>query len=217
MLAACAVMVILVLATGHVRRTSLLRLVVLVIILLAGLRIASFIGLSGLSSAISQRVAEGVYDVTRLAGNWAGRLEQQKAAMALWQSNPWLGIGTDYYSTFGNWIDLGLPLVLVSVGIVGLVIDFALFFGCFLTGILVLRQGIKKDSVPLLVVGAVLPAQVVLMLVYQQWLDPRGFAILGFVSALAVVSPGIFRDSGKAEVALSSGIVRFGQKTFRHV
>ncbi len=176
-----------------VRRLSIVRALALCVLfavcLSTGVALASYVGLEGLRSAMVERITEGVYFFLEGRGTWASRLDVAAAAYELWLTEPLWGIGTAYHEVFGSWIDLGLPAALVSIGIVGLSVEISLLTICAWVGIGTLKQGVRQGAPIVMVVGIALPAFLILLLVYQQWIDPRYCAILAIASALAAVLP----------------------------
>lgn len=187
--------------TRALRPGAAIRLLLVPLGGLAVLAAAPYVGLEGLSQALLERLNEGVLFYSTDSGTWRDRLYVAAAAMQLWESNPVWGVGTAYNLVFGTWIDLGPPMVLVSIGVVGLAIEVFLFAVCVSAGITALRQGLARGSLMLMLIGVALPAEVVLMLVYQQWLTPDCFAILGLASALAVTGHSIIRAAESTTAA----------------
>lgn len=187
-----AVEVVLLFSLGALLGPRLFRLLLVPLVLGLGFLAAPFVGLDGLTEAVQERLTEGLYFFSTSTGTWGGRLDVGAAAMDLWAREPWLGVGTAYYSVFGQWIDLGLPALLVSVGIVGLILELVLFATCFFVGIQTLKRGVRYGIDALTIAGVVVPAELILIIVYQAWIDPRAFSILAFASALAIAAPAIF-------------------------
>lgn len=212
MSAALIVMVVLLLWTGRLDGKGLVRLGLVPVAVLLGIFIAPFFGLDGISSALMERLNEGLYYITSDAGTWGDRLDVAGAAMDLWWTDPLWGIGTAYYKAFGTWIDLAYPATLVSIGAVGLVLEMGLLLVCSLAGISTMRQGLERDSVPLVLAGISVPAEVVLILVYQQWMNPRTWAILALASALTIVGPGLVGMGRFREEVASSDMLRAGAR-----
>ena len=94
------------------------------------------------------------------------------------------GIGTNYYSVVGEWIDMGFALVLVSSGVVGFLGLVWLFMKSWSFGVKTMRIGLGAGSHIAIVAGAALVGQVVLMVVYQQWLDMQVAPILAFCGGI---------------------------------
>jgi O-antigen ligase len=180
---------------GVLRGAKMFRLVLVPFVLALSIGLAQYLGFSEIFGALQEKLTEGIHYYVDKTGTWERRLEVMREAMELWKTNPWLGIGTAYYKILGVWIDLGLPTVLVSTGIIGLMSILYLFGICLLLGVASARKGVIKNSTLLIVIGVSVPAQVVLMLVYQQWLDPLGFAILGFASALLATGLQLFSSN----------------------
>ena len=186
--------VILLLFTGGARLRDLLKLSLAplgLILVLVG--VAQFASLGGLGGAVLDRVQNGLFHLATGSGTWAVRLADQNLAMTIWSSSPLFGVGTVYYPAVGRWLDLGLPVTLVSIGVVGLAIEFLMLVACLLAGIATLKEGVKMQSPHLKVIGASIPALVVLILVYQQWMNIREFAILALMTAVALNAPSILQ------------------------
>ena len=175
----------------RLRVKSVLGLTLIPLAALLAVGIAPMVGFQGLHQSLLERIGEGTRYFYENAGTWAARLSVGAAALALWRTNPLWRIGTAYYSVFGMWIDLGLPAALVSIGLIGLVIEVYLLLVCSLAAIEAARRGGAARSTAAIVLGIVVPAEIVLILVYQQWVAPSSFAILGVASALALVAPGL--------------------------
>lgn len=183
---------------GMWRGAKVFRLALVLLVLVLSIGLAPYLGFGKLFDALQARLTEGIEYFVTGTGTWGRRLEVMEAAMELWRANPWWGVGTNYRKIFATWIDLGLPSVLVSIGVIGLIIIIIFWGICLWSGVTIARQGAVKNSMPLLIIGISVPAQVVFMLVYQQWLDPLGFAILGFASALLATSPQLFSSNDQA-------------------
>ncbi len=198
--AAFVVEVVLLLLTAGARLPDLLKLSLAPLALgLVLLGAAQFASLGGLLQAVAERVQNGLFHLSTTSGTWAVRLADQNLAMTIWAASPLLGVGTVYYPAVGKFLDLGLPSTLVSIGAVGLVIEFLMLLACLLAGIATLREGVRAGSPYLKAIGVSVPALVVLILVYQQWMSARDFAILALASALVLAAPSILvgvTDSG---------------------
>ena len=184
LIAASAVEVLTMLVLGRLRVSQALRVVVAPIMLLLSLLTAPYIGLASLADAIQERGSEGFVLFASGTGTWGTRLDQTDAALRLWASNPIWGVGFTYYNTFGAYIDLGLPLTLVSLGLVGLLANAFLVGVCCLAAAYRVRAARGLDT---MVVAAAVPGYVVWIIVYQQWVTPYAFAVLGVASALATI------------------------------
>jgi hypothetical protein len=162
---------------------------------LLSILITPYVGLENITEAIVGRVSEGLYIFTTASGTWGVRLDDTEAALKIWRENWLFGVGTYYYSVFPKWLDLGIAVALLSVGVVGLMLSFYLMLTVTWFGLRTLRFGLDEASLPLTLAGIAMPAQVVLMIVYQWWLPPTPVVtVLGLGSALAVAAPLIFDE-----------------------
>ncbi len=172
---------------------SLGKLLWLPLAVLLSILITPYVGLENITEAIVGRVSEGIYIFTTASGTWGVRLDDTEAALKIWSENWLFGVGTYYYSVFPKWLDLGIAVALLSVGVVGLILSFYLMLTIAWFGLRTLRYGLEQASVPLTLAGMAMPAQVVLMIVYQWWLPPTYVAtVLGLGSALAIAAPVIY-------------------------
>ncbi len=197
--AALALEALLLCRLGLLRGARALRLAALPAIVGVGIFLAPYVGLGGLTGALSERINEGLYFFTATAGTWSARLDQSQVALAIWQANPLWGVGTAYYEVVGTWIDMALPAVLLSIGLVGLVAEAWLLVVSSLLGLATARLGAARASASLVIIGVAVPAQVVLMMVYQQLLDSHALAVLAIATAVASVACPIKLDAGKRE------------------
>jgi hypothetical protein len=189
MAAAVGVIVLLYFLHGRLSIPRIYGFIILLLISVGlSLGLASILGFSGLYQAVLARINEGMLFFTTDTGTWGGRQVAAQLAYHIWHLNPLFGIGTDYYPTVGFYIDLGLPLTLVSIGIIGMILEGSLLVVCSWVGLKAMKKGNHKDSPSLLIItmGVVVPAFVAWMLVYQGWLDAYICSILAIASAISV-------------------------------
>lgn len=196
----------------------LLQFMTVPIALLISVLIAAYAGFGGLIDALSYRVFEGIYYYSADTGTWAGRIDAQQAAIQVWEGSPWLGVGTNYYNAFGSFLDLGFAITLLSVGVLGFMLLVYFLVLCVIAGYSAAKRGVAEGSLTAVVIGTSLCAEVVLILVYQQWMTPRCFAILGIASALALAPPRLYQrpvqqtlgqvqDSGHPSLSQRKGLL----------
>jgi NADH:ubiquinone oxidoreductase subunit 6 (subunit J) len=111
-------------------------------------------------------------------------------AFKIWTDHWFWGLGTAYQKVLGRALDMGIAIVLVSVGAVGLLALCVLLFKSWKVGRNTLNWGYQSNSHWAIVAGVALIGQVTLMIVYQQWLSPYVAPILG-VSGGVCVSRGL--------------------------
>jgi hypothetical protein len=167
------------------------------IVFLLSLQVAEHLGFSALPDALQSRVDEGFVSFESGTGTWGTRLDQADVALQLWRSDPIWGVGTDYLSVTGQWIDLALPMTLVSVGIAGLVATTYLVGTCCLAALSAVSRALSIGRPEGVALAAAVPGYAMWIIVVQAWVDPLAFAILGFASALAMSSRAISDETKK--------------------
>lgn len=181
------------------RRVSVGKVVILLVIIpivfLLSLQIAAYLGFAALPDALQSRVEEGFVTFESGTGTWGARLDQADLALHLWQNDPIWGIGTDYLSVTGQWIDLALPMTLMSIGIAGLVTTSYLAGTCCLAALSTVPRALSIGRLEGVALAAAVPAYTMWIIVVQAWVDPLAFAILGFVSGLAMITSAISTET----------------------
>jgi len=200
MLAAVFVELVVLMYVGAIKWARVSKIMVLPVSVAIVVIAAPLLGLQGLSDALGGRIEEGIFFFSAGAGTWGVRLAQSAAAYTLWSENWLFGIGTAYRSEFGGFIDMGLPSVLVSVGVVGFLAFVWLFGSCWRVGLRAAKLAFRQQSLYPVAIGVSVPALITLMLVYQQWLTPYVASVLGVASAIAAVSP-VVCDVGDVRLA----------------
>ena len=157
-----------------------MRLLFLPVAVLIALYVGNMLGSDDLTQGILARLDEGTYFIAHGSGTWGTRIVGIENALKVWEGSWLFGIGTNYYSVVGQWIDIGFALVLVASGVVGLLALIWLFIRSWLFGVKTMRKGLNTGSHVAIVAGATLVGQVALMVVYQQWLDVYVAPILAF-------------------------------------
>jgi hypothetical protein len=191
MLGACFVIVWLLYREKVVSRDQMVRLSFFPLIIGGSLLVGSLVGLSDLPGALMGRILEGIFIFETGSGTWSVRLVGLANAITLWLNNWAFGVGLNYWETFGGYLDLGIAIVLLSVGIVGFFVLCWLLYNCWGLAISTLKRGIEIESHDMIIAGVSMAALIILMLVYQQWINPYVTSILGFISGIAVSLRGI--------------------------
>jgi hypothetical protein len=175
--------------SGHVSLARLRKLTpVLVLVVLAVVAVA-LSGRVGLTSVLTQRIADGFAMVAQDTGTWGNRFTVAQKAMELWSTNPLWGVGQGYYKVIGDSPDLGYAETLVTIGVVGLGVDLALLGVCAVYGARLVTRSNLVRSPHAVLAGVVLAADVVLQVIDQEWIYSRAFVVLAVAAALAFALP----------------------------
>ena len=169
---------------------SAVRIGLLPVVIAVALLLAPLIGLGSLGESMAGRVAEGVQNFSSGSGTWADRMDQNAWTWRILDEGHWLfGLGTDYQSAAGYMTDMGLPATLLSVGLFGLVIFFAVLIVCIFGGLAGMKEGVRRDDLFAVLLGVALPAVIIQRLVFQHWLYPESAGILAVAAGAALMVP----------------------------
>jgi hypothetical protein len=199
MVAAVVVEVFLAYWTRLLTPQAMMRLMGIITVLIVAVALSPLVGIENLGGALIERMEDGFHIFRTVSGNWGERLSQMNWVLDYLQKSDWtvwlFGVGTHYRSVTGFFIDLGFPATLMSIGIIGLIALFWLLFVCALSGYRAMKSGVEMNSELVILAGLAVPAQVMLMLIYQQWLIPSVASILSFSSAIALAIPNALQEA----------------------
>lgn len=171
---------------GLLTSRSLARLAMIPFAIILAVFAADALGIGDLIGAISYRLDEGLFFFKSGSGTWGVRMIDTDMAFKIWGENWLWGLGTAYQKVLGRALDMGIAIVLVSMGAIGLLTLCVLLFKSWQVGWNTLKWGLISNSHWALLAGAALIGQVTLMIVYQQWLNPYVAPILGVSGGVCV-------------------------------
>jgi hypothetical protein len=160
-----------------------LRLILIPSLVYVGLSLAPVFGLPNLTDALFGRINEGIDNVISTSGTFESRMDYSSQAVQLWwENNPLFGLGFSETTSFA--VDVAYSRILLTMGLVGLLLDIALLSISLFFGIASARRGAITHNQFLIIAGVSGSALVVLIFVYQAWLVVYALSILGFASGI---------------------------------